>query len=127
MGPVTLRVVSAAGTAVGCGVSGLLVAIDPKPSSAPLKPAVAGAAESAHTGGLVIPPSCGTAAVLAPLSPDQRQQLVAHARQQQRRGAVRGATLPCSPQSGAQEGGTIAPSISDAPSSTTPVANSYVS
>ena len=65
VGPTTLRLAGAAGTLVVCGASGLAVAVDTKPASAPLKPPVAGALPSAAptgagaqtdaTGGLVIP------------------------------------------------------------------------
>lgn len=69
VGPRTLKLAGAAGTLVVCGASGLAVAIDTKPASAPLKPPVAGAstpaaspdAQTDSNGGLVIP-AAGTCA-----------------------------------------------------------------
>ena len=61
-GTTTLRLVGAAGTLVVCGASGLAVAIDTKPASAPLKPPVSGGSTAAppataqtDSSGLVIP------------------------------------------------------------------------
>ena len=63
-----LKVVSGVGAVAVCGVSGVLVAIDPKPSTAPLRPTVA--ESTPGTSGLVIPPSCGAGGVIgAALNP----------------------------------------------------------
>jgi hypothetical protein len=76
-GPTTLKLAGAAGTLVVCGASGLAVAVDTKPPSAPLKPPVTGAstatagsspvAQTNASGGLVIPAgsTCGQAAQAA--------------------------------------------------------------
>jgi len=154
MGPGALKTVSAAGTVIACGVSAALVATDPKPDGAPLTPPVrrtvarnsealavppsCPAPNSPGSAPTQLPPALQQAydqlrqaqtpqarqAVLATLPADQRQQLVAYTRQQQRRSAPdqRGCSAPNQPA-----GGDIAPSIRDAPAATAPDVNSYVS
>jgi hypothetical protein len=140
-----LKVMSGVGAVVICGVSGVLVAIDPKPAAAPLRPLLA--ASPSEAAGLVIPQSCGTvaavdpsllpvaeqvqnatsaaerSALLAPLTASQRLEVEAYVRAQRRH--TTGRTGNCSSPSSA--GGTIAPSVVDAPPSTQPLINTYVS
>jgi hypothetical protein len=143
----TLKVMSGLGAAAVCGVSGVLVAIDPKPAAAPLHPTVGEASSDAPR--LVIPSSCGaggaTAAtldptlhavaqqlraatspsarrtILAPLTSAQRLDVEAYVRSL-RRGDDSG---QCAPASDAT--GSISPSVIDAPASTQPLINTYVS
>ena len=60
VGTRVLKALSGVGAVVVCGVSGLLVATDPKPVAAPLRPPVNGA--SPASAALTIPPSCDGAA-----------------------------------------------------------------
>lgn len=144
-----LKVVSGVGAVAVCGVSGVLVAIDPKPSTAPLRPTVA--ESTPGTSGLVIPPSCGagevigaaldpsllpvaqqlraatTAAarrmILASLTSSQQLEVAAYVRLLRRQsGAPTGSCGDASDGSG-----TIAPSVIDAPASSQPLINTYVS
>jgi hypothetical protein len=142
-----LKVMSGVGAVAICGVSGVLVAIDPKPIAAPLHPA---AGESSPVGSqLVIPGSCSGGEASAPLDPSllpvaqqllaastaaarrtilasltssQRLEVEAYVRSLRQSGAGTG---NCG--GGADPGGSIAPSVVDAPPSTQPLINTYVS
>jgi hypothetical protein len=144
-----LKVMSGVGAVFICGVSGVLVVIDPKPATAPLRPP---AAESPPaTPGLVIPQSCGAGGgatatldpsllpvaqqlraatsaaarrvILEPLTASQRLDVAAYVRSLRRNPAdVSG---ECG--GNANSGGTIAPSVVNAPASTQPLINTYVS
>jgi hypothetical protein len=143
----TLKVMSGAGAVAICGVSGVLVAIDPKPIAAPLHPAVGEASPEGSL--LVVPGACGggetsasldpsllpvaqqvlaasTAAarrtILASLTSSQRLEVEAYVRSLRRTGAGTG---NCG--GSADPGGSIAPSVVDAPPSTQPLINTYVS
>ena len=143
-----LKVVSGVGAVAICGVSGVLVAIDPKPVTAPLHPTVGETSSGAS--GLVIPPSCGIEGaqgatrdptllsvaqqLLADTSPAARRMLLASLTATQqleveayvrslRRGAGNGGG--CAPAS--EPGGSISPSVIDAPASAQPLVNTYVS
>jgi hypothetical protein len=139
----SLKVLSGVGAVAVCGVSGLLVAADPRPASAPLRPPVNGSSSS--TASLDIPPSCGSASldpsllpivqqlrqattasarrtVLAALSPTQRLEIQAYLRATGRTST--GATTSCDNPSA---GDSIAPSVVEAPASTQPLINTYVS
>lgn len=59
MGPGQLKILGGTVSALVCTGSALLVADDPKPASAPLKPPVSSHPEVAGDG-LVIPPTCAT-------------------------------------------------------------------
>ncbi|HVC42347.1 MAG TPA: hypothetical protein VND54_10255 [Candidatus Saccharimonadales bacterium] len=155
VGTRALKAFSGVGAVVVCGVSGLLVAIDPKPAGAPLRPPVSGSSSIAAA--LVIPPSCGgvgaatsgsaatldpslipavrqfaqatTAserrAIIASLSASQRLEVEAYVRALRRN--AQGATGRCDGSGAATGGGSIAPSVVDAPPSTQPLINTYVS
>ncbi|MHB8490399.1 MAG: hypothetical protein ACYDCS_13800 [Candidatus Dormibacteria bacterium] len=155
VGTRALKAFSGLGALVVCGVSGVLVAIDPKPAGAPLRPPVPGLSSIAAA--LVIPPSCGgvgaprsgstptldpslipvvqqlgratTAgerrAIIASLSASQRLEVEAYARALRRN--AQGATGRCDGSGTATGGGSIAPSVVDAPPSTQPLINTYVS
>jgi hypothetical protein len=140
-----LKAVSGVGAIAICGVSGVLVAIDPKPSTAPLRPPVADATPG--TSGLLIPQSCGRDAtldpsllpvaqqlgaattdaarrmILASLTSSQRLDVEAYVRSLRRQTPA--PTGSCGGASGAQ--GTIAPSVIDGPASAQPLINTYVS
>jgi hypothetical protein len=58
-GPARLRMAAGAGTALVVGASAWLVAGEPKPAAAPLRPRVALAATAPSTAPLTIPASCG--------------------------------------------------------------------
>jgi hypothetical protein len=144
LGTRSLKVLSGVGAAAVCGVSGLLVATDPKPVTAPLRPPVTGSSSS--TASLVIPPSCGATAtldpsllpivqqlhqattasarrsILAALSATQRLEIEAYMRAIAR--SPTGANASCNTTG---TGGSIAPSIVEAPGSTQPLINTYVS
>ncbi|HEY6783058.1 MAG TPA: hypothetical protein VI296_07465 [Candidatus Dormibacteraeota bacterium] len=93
-----LKAFSGMGAVALCGVSGVLVATDPKPAAAPLRPPVSGSSSSASA--LVIPPSCFGSGVATG------------------GGAGSGATAT---------GGSIASSVVEAPASTQPLISTYVS
>jgi hypothetical protein len=144
-----LKVMSGAGAVVVCAVSGVLVAIDPKPASAPLRPPVGG--QGTVRSQLSIPRSCaaigdaGVAlapsllpaaeqlraattatarrAILAPLTASQRLEVEAYVRTLRRGSAV--ANNQCDANS--TPGGALTPSVINAPQSTQPLINTYVS
>jgi hypothetical protein len=142
-----LKVASGMGAVALCGVSGVLVAIDPKPSTAPLRPPVADPAPAPDTSGLLIPQSCDTGAtldpsllpvaqavraaasaaarrlILASLTASQRLEVEGYVRSLRR--SATGLTGSCGDATGT--GGSIAPSVIDAPPSTQPLINTYVS
>ena len=139
-----LKLASGIGAVAVCGVSGLLVATDPKPGTAPLRPPVSGASPNAAA--LLIPPTCNTSGaldpalltvvqqlhqattasarrtILASLSASQRLEVEAYL-QSLRRSAT-GTTTPCD-STGTSD--PIAPSVIEAPASTQPLINTYVS
>jgi hypothetical protein len=138
----SLKLLSGVGAVAVCGVSGLLVAADPKPLTAPLRPPVNGSPSS--TASLHVPPSCGSGTlapsllpivqqlrqattasarrtILAALRPTQRLEIEAYLRPTGR--SAIGASTSC-----ANVGGdSIAPSVVEAPASTQPLINTYVS
>jgi hypothetical protein len=144
-----LKVMSSVGAVVICGVSGVLVALDPKPATAPLRPTVG--APSPGSSLLVIPKTCAagdgagasldpsllpvvqqlraaTSAtarrmVLAALSASQRLEVEAYVRSLRKHPADTSGS--CS--STADPAQSIAPSVVDAPPSTQPLINTYVS
>jgi hypothetical protein len=140
----SLKLASGIGAVAVCGVSGLLVATDPKPGTAPLRPPVSGASPNAAA--LLIPPTCNTSGaldpalltvvqqlhqattasarrtILASLSASQRLEVEAYL-QSLRRSAT-GTTTPCD---GTGTSDPIAPSVIEAPASTQPLINTYVS
>jgi hypothetical protein len=150
-----LKVFSGMGAVALCGVSGVLVATDPKPETAPLRPPVSGSSSSASA--LVIPPSCsgsgaatgGSTATLDPsllpvvqrlgqattaeqrrailgsLTASQRLEVEAYVRGLRRSAA--GATGGCAGSSATSTGGSIASSVVEAPASTQPLISTYVS
>ena len=149
VGTRVLKALSGVGAVVVCGVSGLLVATDPKPVAAPLRPPVNGA--SPASAALTIPPSCGGAAgaldpslrpvarqlqqattastrrnILAPLSATQRLEVEAYMRSMRRSATGTNATCD-STGSGVATGQSIAPSVVAPPASTQPLINTYVS
>ena len=134
---------------VVCGISGLLVATDPKPTAAPLRPPVNGSSPAAAA--LSIPPSCaGIAATLDPallsvvrqleaaagastrrsilmsLSATQRLEVEAYVRSS-RRSATGADALCAGTGNGAAPTQPIAPSVVAAPASAQPLINTYVS
>jgi hypothetical protein len=139
-----LKVASGIGAVAVCGVSGLLVATDPKPATAPLRPPVNDV--SSNAAALVIPTTCGTTGTLdpalqsvvqqlsqattaaarrtalAPLTASQRLKVEAYLQSLHRSSA--GATPTCD-STGTP--GVIAPSVVEAPASTQPLINTYVS
>jgi hypothetical protein len=151
-----LKVISSASVVAVCGVSGVLVATDPKPAAAPLRPPVTGA--SPNTAPLVIPPSCGATgvagggaaatldpsllpialqlrqataaterrAILASLTASQRLEIEAYM-SALRRPATSSPGSCEHPGSASADSGSIAPSVSAAPASTQPLINTYVS
>lgn len=149
-----LKAISGVGAVAVCGLSGVLVATDPKPAAAPLRPPLSGMSSSAAA--LVIPPSCeapdvgvgGSTAMLDPSlvpvlqqlrqagTPAARRAILATITASQRlaieaylRGVRRtagGAPAPCGPGT-SSAGGSIAPSVVDAPPSTHALINTYVS
>jgi hypothetical protein len=146
LGTRALKALSGVGAVAVCGVSGLLVATDPKPVAAPLRPPVSGAAPASTA--LSIPPSCAGAldpallavvrqlqaatdpatrrSILAPLSATQRLEVEAHVRSSRRTAA--GTDAPCpGTGSGAAPTQSIAPSVVASPASTQPLINTYVS
>jgi len=139
----SLKVLSGVGAVAVCGVSGLLVAADPKPATAPLRPPVNGSSSS--TASLDIPPSCGSGtldpsllpivqqlrqattasarrSILAALSPTQRLEIEAYLRATGRSATVANTTCDST-----GSGDSIAPSVVEAPTSTQPLINTYVS
>jgi len=140
-----LKVMSGVGAVVICGLSGVLVAIDPKPAAAPLRPPLGGASSRSA---VVIPASCGAGTtaildpsllpvvdqfrsatsaaerriILAPLSASQRLEVEAYVRSLRQSTALTG---DCAGST--SSGGTIAPSVVDAPPATQPLINTYVS
>jgi hypothetical protein len=126
-----------------CGVSGLLVAADPKPATAPLQPPVNGSSSS--TASLDTPTSCGSGTldpsllpivqqlrqaktasarrgILAALSPAQRLEIEAY-----RRATARSASSASTTCDNTGAGDSIAPSVVEAPASAQPLINTYVS
>jgi hypothetical protein len=150
-----LKAFSGLGAVALCGVSGVLVATDPKPAAAPLRPPVSGSSLSASA--LVIPPSCsgsglatgGSTAALDPslvpivqqlgqattaaqrrailgsLTGSQRLEVEAHVRGLRR--TAPGAPGGCAGSSASSTGGSIASSVVEAPASTQPLISTYVS
>ena len=149
-----LKAFSAVGAVAVCSASGVLVASDPKPATAPLRPPVSGASSSASA--LVIPPSCGGAsvatggsmtaldpslvpivqqlqaakagerrAILGSLTPSQRLEVEAYVRGLRR--TASGASGVCAGSGGTVAGGSIAPSVVEAPAPAQPLINTYVS
>ena len=141
-----LRAVTVAGTLVVCGGSSLLVSVDPKPASAPLKPPIAAA--EGPTAALVIPASCGSSpaplpanlqaafaqwqsanraqrrAILGALSATERQQLTAYVHNPP--GKVgKGGAGTCAP-TGTSDTGLLTPSVS-ASTGTSALTTTYVS
>jgi hypothetical protein len=139
----SLKVLSGVGAVVVCGVSGLLVAADRKPEAAPLRPPVNGSSSS--TASLDIPPSCGSATLdpaLLPIVQQLRQATTASARRSilaalssaQRleieaymRATGRSASSASTTCDNPAAGDSIAPSVVEAPASTQPLINTYVS
>jgi hypothetical protein len=151
-----LKVISGVSAVAVCGVSGVLVATDPKPAAAPLRPPVSGA--SPKDASLVIPPSCGATgvarggaaatldpsllpialqlrqattatqrrAILASLTASQRLEIEAYVRAL-RRPATSSPGSCEHPGAGSADSGSIAPSVIAAPASTQPLINTYVS
>jgi len=143
----TLKVMSGMGAVAVCGASGVLVTLDPKPISAPLHPAVG--ESSSNAARLVIPPSCGAGgaehATLDPMLLSIAQQFRAATSPAARRMILSSLTAaqrldveayvrslrhgvgdnPCAPAS--DPGGSLSPSVIDAPASTQPLINTYVS
>jgi hypothetical protein len=150
LSPRALKAISGAGAVAICGISAALVAIDPKPESAPLRPTLSGDV-STTPAALVIPPSCATVgsgatspsidpsllplipqlrqattaaqrrAILAPLTSQQRLAIDAYVSASRRQAAS------CAGGSGSSAGGTIAPSVVDASPTDQPLINTYVS
>jgi hypothetical protein len=150
-----LKALSAVGAVAVCSASGVLVAGDPKPPTAPLRPPVSGASSSAPA--LVIPPSCGGAgvatggsmaaldpslvpivqqlgqattagerrAILGSLTPSQRLEVEAYVRGLRR--SASDAPGGCAGSGGIAAGGSIAPSVVEAPAPAQPLINTYVS
>lgn len=150
LGTRVLKAISGAGAVVICGVSGLLVAIDPKPVAAPLRPPVNGSSPASTA--LSIPPSCGglpgtvdpsllpvarqlqqaTSAstrrtILASLSATQRLEVEAYVRSSRRSATGTDATCNSTGSGAAERGQAIAPSVVATPASTQPLINTYVS
>jgi len=143
LSPRALKAISGAGAVAICGISAALVAIDPKPQSAPLRPTLSSETSTASPS-LVIPPSCATAptldasllplisqlqqattaaerrAILAPLTSQQRLAVEAYV------SALRREAASCTGGSGSS-GGTIAPSVVDGSPTAQPLINTYVS
>lgn len=150
-----LKILSGLGAVAVCGASGVLVAVDPMRGAAPLRPPLIGS--SPHAAALVIPPSCGGSGVasgsasaldpsllsiveqlrqaatasmrrsiLASLTATQRLEVEAYVHSLRRTatgsmGACAGSGAP------ANVGGSIVPSVVDAPPSGGPLINTYVS
>ncbi len=148
LGTRALKALSGVGAVVVCGVSGLLVATDPKPVAAPLRPPVNGSSPASVA--LSIPPSCGGAverldpallpvmrqlqqatdastrrSILASLSATQRLEVEASVRTSRR--SVTGADAPCAAAGSGAPTQSIAPSVVAAPASAQPLINTYVS
>lgn len=144
LSPRSLKAISGAGAVAICGISAALVAIDPKPQSAPLRPALSGDVSTAAPS-LVIPTSCGTSpAIDASLLPvvqqlrqgttvAQRRAILAQLTSQQRLAvgaylsALRREAAACAGNIGAGTGGTIVPSVINGSSTAEPLINTYVS
>ncbi len=147
LSPRALKAISGAGAVAICGISAALVAIDPKPASAPLRPTLSSETSTASPS-LVIPPSCGTTpaldasllplvqqlqqattsaarrAILAPLTSQQRLAVEAYV------SALRRAAASCADDtggSGPSGGGTITPSVVNGSPTAQPLINTYVS
>jgi hypothetical protein len=60
LSPRALKVTSSVATLAVCGVSGVIVAADAKPSAAPLHPPVGQSTPAASQAALTIPPTCGS-------------------------------------------------------------------
>ena len=155
LGTRALKIVSGVSAVAVCGVSGVLVASDPKPAAAPLRPSLSGSSTKAAA--LVIPPSCGGAGInagsasaaldpsllpvaeqlrqattaserrriLAPLTASQRLAVEAYLRGLQR--MTNGTTASCAGSAATGAGSSIVPSVVAAPPSANPLINTYVS
>jgi hypothetical protein len=147
LSPRALKAISAAGAVAICGVSAALVAIDPKPGSAPLRPTLSSDTSTASPS-LVIPPSCGTTptidasllplvprlqqattaaqrrSILAPLTSQQRLAVEAYVSAQRRDAAACDGNTG---GSGSSAGGTITPSVVNGSPSAQPLISTYVS
>jgi hypothetical protein len=151
-----LKVISGAGALAICGVSGVLVAIDPKPATAPLRPALIGVLSSTPPA-LLIPPSCDqigarsggesptldpsllplVAEMQAAMTAAERRAILASLTADQRLQieayvrAVHRKDAACASEADGSGSGaaraTIAPSVVDAPPSGQPLINTYVS
>jgi len=144
LSPRALKVISGAGAVAICGISAALVAIDPKPQSAPLRPTLSGDVSTAPPS-LIIPPSCGTSptidASLLPVVQQLRQAATAAQRRaileqltsQQRLtvdayiSASRREAVSCDGNIGSPTGGSIAPSVVNGLPTAQPLINTYVS
>lgn len=147
LGTRALKALSGVGAVVVCGVSGLLVASDQKPTVAPLRPPVNGSSHASAA--LRIPASCGGAiggldpgllpvvrqlqvaagastrrSILASLSAAQRLEVEAYVRSLRRSAA--GSAAPCA-GAGSALTQPITPSVIAGPASTQPLINTYVS
>ncbi len=146
LSPRALKAISGAGAVAICGISAALVAIDPKPETAPLRPTLSSETSTASPS-LVIPPSCGTTPVLdaslLPLVPQLQQATTAAERRailapltSQQRLAVEAYVsalrreASCADSSGGSGtigSGTIAPSVVNGSPTAQPLINTYVS
>jgi hypothetical protein len=93
-----LNVTSSLATLAVCGVCGVIVAADAKPTAAPLHPPVGQATPAASQAALTIPPTCG-----------------ARVKRSKCRPAGTGSPAP------------VTPNVVDAQPGTQPIVNSYVS
>ncbi|MFZ0128751.1 MAG: hypothetical protein WB808_09500 [Candidatus Dormiibacterota bacterium] len=155
LGTRALKIVSGVSAVAVCGVSGVLVASDPKPAAAPLRPSLSGSSTKAAA--LVIPPSCGGAginagsssaaldpsllpvvqqlrqantaserrSILAPLTASQRLAVEAYLHGLQR--ITNGTAASCAGSAATGAGSAIVPSVVAAPPSANPLISTYVS
>jgi|HubBroStandDraft_6_1064221.scaffolds.fasta_scaffold00275_6 hypothetical protein len=155
LGTRALKIISGVSAVAVCGVSGVLVASDPRPAAAPLRPSLSGSSTKATT--LVIPPSCGGAGVnaggsasaldpsllpvvqqlheastaserrsiLALLTASQRLAVEAYVRGLQR--MTNGSAASCAGSASTGAGSSIVPSVVAAPPPANPLINTYVS
>ncbi|MFI5287529.1 MAG: hypothetical protein ACHQ4F_14575 [Candidatus Dormibacteria bacterium] len=155
LGTRALKIISGVSAVAVCGVSGVLVATDPKPAAAPLRPSLSGSSTGATA--LVIPPSCGGTGViaggsspgldpsllpvvqqlrqasttserrsiLALLTASQRLAVDAYLRGLQR--ATNGSPASCAGSASTGTRGALVPSVVAAPPSAKPLINTYVS
>jgi hypothetical protein len=156
LGTRALKMISGVSAVAVCGVSGVLVASDPKPAAAPLRPSLSGSSTKATA--LVIPPSCGATrvnaggsssaldpsllpvvqqlheastasqrrSILAPLTASQRLAVEAYVRGLQRM-TNRSAARCAGNESARAAGSSIVPSVVAAPPLANPLINTYVS